>query len=83
MSNIETKLLRCFEAVFPTLTSEQIHKAVRDDTPQWDSLASLLLARTIQEEFGLEGDLELMDHLDSFETIRTFLTDRLGASSAG
>lgn len=79
MSDVDTKLLRCFQAVFPALTEEQIRTAVRGNTPQWDSLASLLLARTIEESFGLEADLELMNHLESFAALRAFVAERVGA----
>jgi acyl carrier protein len=77
MNDVDNRLLRCFQAVFPKLSDEQIRAAVPDNTEQWDSLASLLLARTIEEEFGIEADLELMDHLSSFADVRSFVESRV------
>ena len=77
MNDVDRRLMRCFEAVFPALPSAQVRTAVRDSTEQWDSLGSLLLAQTIEEEFGIKADLELMDHLSSFDDISRFVAERV------
>ncbi len=79
MSETDRRLIRCFEAVFPGLGEQQIRSATPDGTDQWDSLGSMLLAQTIQEEFGIEADLDLMQHLGSFEDIRAYVSERVAA----
>lgn len=61
----------------PTLSEDQIRAAIQDSTEEWDSLASLMLARTIQEEFGIEADLDLMEHLSSFDEVQAFVAERV------
>jgi acyl carrier protein len=79
MDNLDQRLMRCFTAVFPTLSEDAIRSAVQDSTAEWDSLASLLLARTIEEEFGIETDLAMMDHLTTFDAARAYLSERTPA----
>jgi acyl carrier protein len=77
MNDVDGRLMRCFTAVFPGLTEAEIRTAARDSTEQWDSLGSLLLAQTIEEEFGIKADLELLDQLSSFENVRQFVAGRV------
>jgi len=76
-NDVDRRLLRCFQAVLPTLNENQIRAAIQDSTEEWDSLASLMLARTIQEEFGIEADLDLMERLSSFDEVRAFVAERV------
>ena len=76
-NDVDRRLLRCFQAVLPTLSEDQVRAAIQDSTEEWDSLASLMLARTIQEEFGIEADLDLMEHLNSFDEVRAFVAERV------
>jgi acyl carrier protein len=79
MDNLDHRLMRCFTAVFPALNEDDIRKAAQHSTEQWDSLASLLLARTIEEEFGIEADLALMDHLTTFDDARAYVIRQTSA----
>ncbi len=56
MSDTRDRLLRCFSAVFPGLSPEQIAAASPDTTEAWDSLASLTLVQVIHDEFGVRID---------------------------
>ncbi len=76
MNDIDRRVMRCFEAVFPSLSQVQIRNAVRGETEPWDSLGSMLLAQTIEEEFGVPADLDLMDHLGSFDEVLAFVAAR-------
>jgi acyl carrier protein len=80
MKDVDRRLLVCFSAVFPTLSEEQIRVAIQDSTAEWDSLASLMLAGTIEEEFGIQADLSLMDRLSSFADVRAFVVERTSPS---
>lgn len=80
MNDVDRRLLRCFQAVFPTLGEEQIRTAIQDSTEEWDSLGSIMLARTIEEEFGIEADLSLMEHLTSFDGVRALVAERIPPS---
>ncbi len=56
------KLARCFSAVFPALSPQEIAGASPETVEAWDSLASLALLQVIEEEFGVRIDpFELAD----------------------
>lgn len=73
MLDRETRLIRCFAAVFPALTEEQIQNASADSVGTWDSLSSVTLAAVIQEEFNFEINPEILPSLDSFLSFRDYL----------
>jgi acyl carrier protein len=64
------RVRNCFRAVFPDLSDEQIENAVRAETEEWDSLASLELLTVIEEEFGIQLSDEVVEGLDTFEAAR-------------
>jgi acyl carrier protein len=79
VSDVRTRLLDCFAAVFPTLPQEDILRADHRNVGQWDSVASVTLFATIEEEFGMELDLEDLPGLTSFEKILAYLTSKVTA----
>ncbi len=70
---LEDRLIRCFSAVFPALSKEEIPSASRDSVSAWDSLAAITLITVLQEEFGLEIDLAQLDRLTSFSAVLEYL----------
>lgn len=73
MSNQEQELIRCFASVFPGLSDDEIRSASVESVGMWDSLSSITLAAVIEEEFGLEIDLESLPNLDSFRAFHDHL----------
>lgn len=69
MHDMEQRLIKCFSAVFPELSSDDIVKASSNTTGVWDSLTAVTLVAVIEEEFGIQlepsGTLEDM----SFENL--------------
>ena len=76
MDEIESKLARCFDAVFPALGGENIPSATQENLAEWDSLASLTLLGVINEEFGPALDYEDLDSFTSFGSICEILSRR-------
>ena len=79
MDEAQIRLMGCFVAVFPALTQEQIVRADHHSVSRWDSVASVTLFATIEEEFGVEVDLQDLARLVSFETILGYLTSKTTA----
>jgi acyl carrier protein len=79
MDEVQVRLIGCFAAVFPALTQEQILRADHYNVSRWDSVASVTLFATIEEEFGVEVDLQDLAGLVSFETILGYLTSNTTA----
>lgn len=73
MSNQEEDLIRCFASVFPGLSVDEIRNASAESIGVWDSLSSITLAAVIQQEFGLEIDLDILPNLDSFRAFHDHL----------
>lgn len=74
MEDVKEKLIKCFSAVFPELSPQEILTASASTTGAWDSLTAVTLLAVVEEEFGIElepnGKLEDM----SFESIQTRVT---------
>jgi acyl carrier protein len=64
------RVRNCFRTVFPDLSDEQIETAVRAETEEWDSLASLELLTVIEEEFGIQLSDDVVEGLVTFEAAR-------------
>ena len=73
MDDTRDRLMRCFSAVFPSLSSDSIARASVSNTEAWDSVASVTLVATIEEEFGIELDIQDLADLISFEKIFEYL----------
>ena len=69
MAEMRYRLENCFAAVFPTLSEQEIAQADHLNVGQWDSVASVTLFATIEEEFGIEFSLDEMPKLVSFSKI--------------
>jgi acyl carrier protein len=70
MNNVETRLARCFAAVFPKLSPERIRAATPETVAEWDSVATVTLLTVIEEEFGRPVDIDdEAQELMSFESL--------------
>lgn len=73
MNDIQARLRRCFAAVFPNLSEAQITSASLDTVEGWDSVAAATLVTTIEEEFGVEFEVETMGDLTSYTAFESAL----------
>ena len=77
MDETRQRLSKCFEVVFPDLPAEQIAAASTATVASWDSVAAITLMNVVEEEFGMEMDLDELAELDSFEKLHAYLQKRL------
>ena len=54
MQDARQRLIKCFSAVFPELTEDEIVSLEGSASGQWDSLSLVTLLAVIREEFGFE-----------------------------
>ena len=73
MNDAEARLSRCFMAAIPGLKPSEIPAASMQTVEKWDSVASVTLVALIEEEFGIQIDLEALDRLDSYRAILDYL----------
>jgi acyl carrier protein len=83
MTDLQTRLTKCFAAVFPQLTPEEISRATVESVGGWDSLATVTLLAVVEEEFGTTIEPEDLEHLQSFDAYFHYLSDRPEAATAG
>jgi acyl carrier protein len=76
MDDTKTKLVECFQIVFPDLNAKNIPQATQETVADWDSVAAITLVSVIEEQFGIELDLDDLAELDSFEKVCTYLDQR-------
>jgi len=76
LAEADARLIRCFSAVFPSLSGEEIEAASLETVSGWDSLATVRLVAVLEEEFGLQIDLGEWQELSSFASIRHYLQKR-------
>lgn len=73
MDDLQARLIKCFAAVFPELSEDQIRAATQKTVAGWDSVASVTLIALIEEEFGLEVAPEDLEHHLSFDSAFGYL----------
>ena len=59
MHDVSQRLAKCFCAVFPELSPEDLGKINHYPAVDWDSLSAVTLLAVVQEEFGID-----LEHLD-------------------
>jgi acyl carrier protein len=74
-----SRLMACFQGVFPDLDESAILRLTQAACPAWDSLASVTLVRLVEEQFGMEMDLFDLDELDSFGAMEVYMRNRVPA----
>ena len=80
MSERENRLMRCFAAVFPELSPDEIPYVSSETTGHWDSLSMVTLISVVQEEFDLEIQPDAVPNLNSFEAFRDYIESACGRS---
>ena len=73
MTDIDTRLIKCFQAVLPRLQPNQIMQATQDSVDSWDSIAMATLLTVVAEEFEIPIDFEAVDQLNSYAAIREYV----------
>jgi acyl carrier protein len=73
MDEVRSRLIKCFETVFPDMPAEQIPNATQTSVANWDSIAAITLLNVIEDEFQITMDLEMAGELDSFSKILDYL----------
>jgi acyl carrier protein len=82
MVETRERLLRCFSAVFPSLSADQIENARASNIAAWDSIASVTLFAIVQEEFDMEMGVQDMKDLLSFDSLLKYLDQNMGKIGA-
>ncbi len=82
MDEITTRLITCFQNVFPNMPEDEIPAASQATVAAWDSVAAITLVNVIEEEFGIQVDFDLLPELDTFARIRDYLSREMQVSAS-
>lgn len=80
MDDVKSRLVKCFQTVFPDLSPEGALRASQANLAEWDSVAAITLVNVIEDEFGFEMDLDALADLDSFEKVSDYIESKLQAA---
>lgn len=70
MDELESRLQGCFQAVFPDMSPADILAASVETTASWDSIATVNLINLMEDEFGIQLDLDDLTQYSSFASIK-------------
>ena len=82
MDEQQRRLVNCFCAVFPELSSHDVIRASAATVPSWDSVAVVTLLSLIEEEFGISIEEDDPTKFDSFSKCLFYLQE-IGKPKAG
>ncbi len=80
MNDLRERLAQCFSVVFPDLKVSEVYSASSSSVAAWDSMAAIILANVIEEEFRVKLDYEVLPELVSFDLILDHLKNNHGIS---
>jgi acyl carrier protein len=82
ISEMRHRLAQCFLLVFPDLQEPDVYSSSSASVAAWDSTACIILANTIEEEFHIQLDYEVLPGLDSFDLILDCLKRKVHGSKS-
>ncbi len=81
MDDVRHRLTRCFRAVFPEFSPNENGHARVGRADDWDSLTAVTLLAVVQEEFGIELEVDDLESATSFETLLARVNQAIGSSA--
>jgi acyl carrier protein len=75
MNDLRFRLVQCFSLAFPELKAPEVYSASASSVAAWDSMASIILANVIEEEFKVKLDYDVLPELVSFDLILNYLNE--------
>jgi acyl carrier protein len=73
MNDLRQRLAQCFSVVFPDLKMPEVYSASSSSVAAWDSMAAIILANVIEEEFRVKLDYDVLPELVSFDLMENYL----------
>ena len=75
MDEQQRRLAKCFWAVFPELSSDEMIQASSTTVEGWNSVAVVTLLSVIEEEFTISIEENDVAEFDSFQRILSYLQE--------
>jgi acyl carrier protein len=78
MPDARERLSKCFAAVFPALSTDEIAAASPETVEAWDSIANVTLLVVVEQEFDIAIAPEDFEHLTSFDALFDYVVTKTG-----
>jgi acyl carrier protein len=82
MDELEAGVTRCFSAIFPDLDQASMLDATPYTLSDWDSVATVTLLATVEQELSIEIDPEDVSEFVSYQRIVSYVRRRKAGMSA-
>jgi acyl carrier protein len=82
VADLDDRLVRCISSAFPGLTDRAIRTADVEQLADVDSLAAVTLVALIDQEFGVDLDLEGLLKFGNFVGLCQYLREQPASSEA-
>jgi len=82
VADLDDRLVRCISSVFPGLTDREIRTTDIERLADVDSMTAVSLVALIDQEFGVNLDLEGLLELGSFAGVCQYLCEQRTSSEA-
>jgi acyl carrier protein len=79
MNDLDERLIDCFQAALPKMPREKLRQVSMKSAAEWDSMVTITLMNLIEESFGIQADLDDIQQLTSFQSIRDYLLRKTAA----
>jgi acyl carrier protein len=73
MDKQQTRLAGCFLTVFPELRADEIVGASTASVGNWDSVAGVALIAAVEEQFGINIEIDDLARFNSFKGFLDYL----------
>jgi acyl carrier protein len=77
LDDLEQRLIRAFRVTFPGLGEHDVRQADAASVAGWDSIATVTLINVVEEELGIQIDVEDIEDFMSFRRFYDYLQTRL------
>ena len=74
MSSDSDRLMHCFATVFPGATRDEIKVSKFEEITGWDSLRGVTLLAVLDDEFGIQMDVDELMGLKNFDGLESYLS---------
>jgi acyl carrier protein len=82
VADLDNRLVRCISSVFPGLSDREIRVADVEQLANMDSLGAVTLVALIDQEFGVDLDLEGLLRFGSFAGLCLYLRKQSASNEA-
>jgi acyl carrier protein len=76
MTEIQSRLARCYRAIFPDVPDAAVSSTKFESLKEWDSIAIVNLMTVIEEEFGVQLPADELNRLTTFDSALALLNEQ-------